>query len=67
MLPPDCTYTPSDIVARSPDFLVSDLNEKIPFELSRFDTAVFSGVLEYVYDIEKVFEIISYHFFRIKY
>lgn len=56
MLPQTCTYTPSDISARTPDFLLCDLNEMIPFDLSNFDTAVFSGVFEYVYDIEKVFE-----------
>ena len=56
MLPPNCTYTPSDIFVRSSDILMCDLNEKISFDLHQFDTAVFSGVLEYVYNIEKVFE-----------
>lgn len=49
------SYTPSDIVARFEDILVCDLNLKIPFELSNYDTAVFSGVFEYVYNIEEVF------------
>lgn len=54
-LPPGCDYTPSDIYARTPEILVCDLNENIPFDLTKFDTAVFSGVLEYVYEVEKVF------------
>lgn len=54
-LPPGCDYTPSDIYARTPEISVCDLNENIPFDLTKFDTAVFSGVLEYVYEVEKVF------------
>lgn len=56
MLPINCTYTATDICARTPEYLICDLNEKIEFDLSKFDTAVFSGVFEYVYDIEKVFK-----------
>ena len=33
-----------------------DLNETIKINLSDFDTAVFSGVLEYVHDVESVFK-----------
>ena len=55
-LPEGTTYTPSDIVKREKDFLVCDLNKEIDFDLTRFDTVVFSGVLEYTYDIEKIFE-----------
>ncbi len=58
-LPPDCSYTPSDIYARTPEILVCDLNENIPFNLTKYDTAVFSGVFEYVYDVEKVFRQLS--------
>lgn len=54
-LPTGCQYTPSDIVQRNPKFLKCDLNEPISFDLSGFDTAVLSGVLEYVYDIDNVF------------
>ncbi|SDR68954.1 class I SAM-dependent methyltransferase [Christiangramia echinicola] len=55
-LPKDISYTPSDIVKREEDFLVCDLNRRIEFDLSQFDTVIFSGVLEYIYDIENVFD-----------
>lgn len=55
LIPKTCSYTASDIVSRTPGVLVCDLNENIPFELEPFDTAVFSGVLEYVFDMDKVF------------
>ena len=55
-LPPNCSYTPSDIYKRSGDVVVCDLNEPVEIDLSKYDTAVFSGVLEYVYDIDQVFE-----------
>ncbi|NLP58160.1 class I SAM-dependent methyltransferase [Lutibacter sp. B1] len=56
MLPQNSTYTPSDIVKRSKETVLCDLNNSIMFELSRYNTEIFSGVLEYVYDIDKVFE-----------
>ncbi len=49
-------YTPTDIVKRFDETTVSDLNESIEIDLSEFDTAVFSGVLEYVHDVERVFK-----------
>jgi len=60
-LPANCTYTPSDIVKRSADTLICDLNELIPFDLLTYNTAVFSGVLEYVYEIDKIFEQLQPH------
>ena len=36
-----------------------DLNAGIEFSLASYDTAVFSGVLEYVYDVDKVFRQLS--------
>ncbi len=54
LLPEGCVYTGSDLVPRDPEFLQCDLNETISIDLSVFDTAVFSGVLEYVYDIDAV-------------
>jgi hypothetical protein len=54
-LPPSCSYTPSDIYKRNEEILVCDLNHLIKLDLSKYDTAVFSGVLEYVYDIDEVF------------
>lgn len=58
-LPSKCEYQGSDLVPRSPEMKVCDLNEGIGFSLDPYDTAVFSGVLEYVYDIDKVFEQLS--------
>lgn len=55
-LPSNCEYQGSDLVQRSPEMKVCDLNAGIDFSLSSYDTAIFSGVLEYVYDIDKVFE-----------
>lgn len=54
-LPSGCSYTPSDIYQRSDEVIVCDLNKPVLIDLSRYDTAVFSGVLEYVYDIDEVF------------
>lgn len=54
-LGPRCTYQPVDIVSRSADTLVLDLNGPLPALGQRYDVAVFSGVLEYVLDIDKVF------------
>lgn len=54
LLPEGCEYTGSDLMSRDPETLECDLNETISIDLSVFDTAVFSGVLEYVYDIDAV-------------
>ena len=61
MLPKKCTYTPSDIVKRTEETIVCDLNEPISFDLSFYNTAVFSGVFEYVYDIDTVFKQLEKH------
>lgn len=53
-LPENCTYQASDIVNRDPDCLICDLNEEIKIDLRSYDTAVFSGVLEYVYNVDRV-------------
>lgn len=53
------SYTPADIVKRFEETIVCDLNQPIRFELSQYDVAVFSGVLEYVYDIDAVFQQLS--------
>ncbi|WP_264531313.1 class I SAM-dependent methyltransferase [Flavobacterium sp. N502540] len=49
-------YTPSDILKRFEETVVCDLNEPISLDLLEYNTIVFSGVLEYVYDIENVFK-----------
>ncbi|MFC4636289.1 hypothetical protein ACFO3O_20450 [Dokdonia ponticola] len=49
------TYTASDIVQRYPETIVFDLNDlSRKIDLTPYDTAVLSGVLEYIYDIEAV-------------
>lgn len=54
LLKPSCTYQPTDIVRRNDDTLVIDLNSR-SFEIPRrFSHAVFSGVLEYVWDLPAV-------------
>jgi 2-polyprenyl-3-methyl-5-hydroxy-6-metoxy-1,4-benzoquinol methylase len=52
-LPKGCTYHNSDIVKRNASTLVIDLNKEMP-ELPKVDVIVFSGVLEYVKDVEYV-------------
>lgn len=49
-------YTPTDIVKRFEETMVCDLNKKIEINLSNYESAVFSGVLEYVHNIENVFK-----------
>jgi glycosyltransferase involved in cell wall biosynthesis len=58
-LPEACTYIPSDLVDRGPGTIVCDLNAR---ELPAFpphDVAVFSGVLEYVNEIDRLVNQIS--------
>lgn len=52
-------YTATDVVRRYDETIVLDLNEPINFDFSNYDTAVCSGVLEYVYDIEPLFAELS--------
>jgi hypothetical protein len=50
-------YTGADIIARHENMLVCDLNIRpISINLQSYDTAVLSGVLEYIYDIDYLFE-----------
>jgi hypothetical protein len=53
MLPEHCVYLHSDIVKRREDTLVIDLNAHLP-SLPKVDYIVFSGVLEYVSDIDSL-------------
>jgi len=53
------SYTPSDIVKRDETTIICDLNKPINFDLTVYDVAVFSGVLEYVYDIDTVVKTMS--------
>lgn len=53
MLPYGCVYYNSDLVSRDKDTLVIDLSQELP-EVPIVDYIVFSGVLEYLFDVEKV-------------
>ena len=55
-LTPDCTYLALDLVARSADTFVCDLNSRPLPDLSSFhiDTAVFGGVLEYMQNLPEL-------------
>lgn len=53
------SYTPSDIIKRHTDTLVCDLNADFEIDFTSFDTVVFSGVLEYVYNVDKIFDKLS--------
>jgi hypothetical protein len=55
-LAPDCSYQPSDLVKRADNTLVVDLNEGFPELLERYDYAVLSGVIEYILDVDRLFE-----------
>jgi len=53
-LPEGCRYTPSDFVDRGQGTIVCDLNAKILPNFDKYDIIFFSGVLEYINDLEKV-------------
>jgi hypothetical protein len=53
------SYTPSDIVKRFDETLICDLNKKIKIDLTKYEVAIFSGVLEYVFDIDSLFKQLS--------
>ncbi|TBW25657.1 methyltransferase domain-containing protein [Gramella sp. KN1008] len=55
-LPANCDYTPSDIYVRDSNVIYCDLNEEEIIDLKPYDTAIFSGVLEYVYDLDRLFK-----------
>lgn len=58
MLPAGSTYLHSDIVSRAEDTLVVDLNKEIP-EIPNVDVIVFSGVLEYIFDVKQLLETLN--------
>ena len=51
-LPADCEYFPLDIVARTPETIVCDLNRGT-LPVMHVDYAVVSGVLEYLMDVPR--------------
>ncbi|MES0812694.1 hypothetical protein ABLO27_24590 [Roseibium sp. SCPC15] len=50
-----CNYVPCDVVARTEDTIIADLNKR-EFPTGNFDTTLILGVLEYIPDINFVFE-----------
>jgi len=58
-LPPGCQYTPSDLVDRGGGTVVLDLNAATLPDLGRYDVAIFGGVLEYVFDLDRLAEHVS--------
>lgn len=58
-LPKNVLYTPSDIVSRSNDTIVCDLNKEPLPQFNTYDTIFFSGVLEYIHDVSKVIKHLS--------
>ncbi|MCC9061716.1 hypothetical protein [Flavobacterium piscisymbiosum] len=54
-------YTPTDIVKRYDETVVCDLNEPISLNLQSYNVAVFSGVLEYVYDVDNIIRQLSHN------
>lgn len=61
-LPDSCQYYLSDLVARMPDTLVSDLNKSSPNLPERTGVAVFSGVLEFIDELPNLFDWLSTKF-----
>jgi hypothetical protein len=61
MLPPGCTYVPSDLVDRGPGTIVADLNRRPLPDLRAVapEVAVFGGVLEYINDVASVVKWLS--------
>lgn len=55
LLHPSCNYQPSDIVDRGFGTIVCDLNNDDLPGFSAYDYIVFSGVLEYIYDLDRLF------------
>jgi len=63
-LPEGCKYTPSDLVDRGCGTIVCDLNARELPSFPPHDVAVFSGVLDYINDLEVLIYHIS-NFFNI--
>ena len=60
-LPSSCSYQPSDIVDRGDNTIVCDLNQEFPILTSHYTHVVFSGVLEYIINIDKLLKELRKH------
>jgi hypothetical protein len=58
-LPLNCSYVPSDLVKRSPETIICDLNSLELPTFSFYDIAFFSGVIEYINNVPKVIKHLS--------
>ena len=58
-LPLGCSYTPSDIVDRGLNTIVCDINAPTLPLFPPHQVAVFSGVLEYVWDVPRLIKHLS--------
>ena len=65
MLPKNCTYISSDIVKREHDTFICDINQRPLPEFPKSDVAFFSGVLEYVHDLNTFFPFIKNSFKKV--
>lgn len=54
-LPPDCRYSPADVVERCPGCFVIDLNAG-DFPPGQYDYVTFLGVLEYIHDVPVILQ-----------
>jgi hypothetical protein len=53
-LPQGCKYTPSDLVDRGEGTIVLDLNARQLPGIGQFDVAIFGGVIEYIFDVDRL-------------
>jgi len=58
-LPDGCSYTPSDIVDRGRNTIICDLNSQFLPIFPPHQVAVFSGVLEYIWNVERLIDHLS--------
>lgn len=54
-------YQPCDLVARNDHTIVCDLNQGFPAMDRTWDVMVFSGVLEYIHDLERLLRQVRWH------
>lgn len=64
-LPKGCSYQPFDLVARTSETRVCNLNQGFPNNVDSCNVAVFSGVLEYLHELGAVFQWLGKNFERV--
>jgi len=58
-LPYKCSYSPCDLVIRSEDTIICDLNKDVSMIKNHYDYIFCSGIFEYVNDVPKLIEQIA--------